>query len=644
MLAGLLGALLAFLAAAVELEAPVGAHTPSHNLHRHAKHLKKNASDHHRHTKHSQLSGSADRRHVKHVKHVKYVKQNNTKTNHKWVKKWHLNNKNFTKWHVNKNTSKHQRRIRAVLPGLGANRTMARITAALAKASQQSRSSLLEHSVAFFGAVDSRPHLFLQIVALQSVRRFHPGSGFFVLLPEARIASWRGLMNQWSDGHVNALPLAAASMRQHFVMPSPGYSAMTFHRHRVPQMLLKLGYQYSVNLDPDVLCSRPWDLRVLQRVALLGGRPVGSSARTAQWLQDERHSDSSSDGASASSVAVAGSSTRSLMLANGENVTQFLQRVLGLSRTRLAATREFNGGVLIFNNTEAARVEWGETMARYHALLRHVVEGDQDLIGLVLASKPTLKHYLLPTTYNYAYRRDRERLPYAVSHRLRHGLFEQQIVNVHFVVDGKPWQQQELEYYPLWLLSVRVHHLHDWLNVARAVRPRLESSAVAFTQAERNILGKAAFEALRPGATREANGTLAALVDEDAHRRCRCFMHSLAKDKKADPLHLLVGATQLPDNVAAAARALVTKQRSQLSMACGSNRRAAHRSDAERRQCNEELSARNAHFNCALKVAESGLAAHRSAAGASANCSNDIRAARARARFESIPDTGDQPI
>ena len=43
--------------------------------------------------------------------------------------------------------------------------------------------SRLERTVAFFGAVDTRPHLFMINVALQSVQRFHPTAGYFVLLP-----------------------------------------------------------------------------------------------------------------------------------------------------------------------------------------------------------------------------------------------------------------------------------------------------------------------------------------------------------------------------------------------------------------------------------------------------------------------------
>ena len=51
-------------------------------------------------------------------------------------------------------------------------------------------------------------------------------------------------------------------------------------------MLFARGWRFSVNIDPDVFCVSAWDLNELLRVRLLAGRPVGSNARTARWLQD----------------------------------------------------------------------------------------------------------------------------------------------------------------------------------------------------------------------------------------------------------------------------------------------------------------------------------------------------------------------
>jgi len=464
-------------------------------------------------------------------------------------------------------------------------------------------------------------------VALQSVRRFHPRSGYFVLLPEAHVANWSAVLSEWSGGHVRPLALPPSEAQRYFRIPEPGYSPMTFHRHRVPEMLWRQGgYDFSVNLDPDVMCARPWDLRILLRIGLIGGRAVGNNARTATWLQQlrqHRNHTAAASAAVAGENSSGGSISTTLLAGSGENVSLLLHRLLGLTQARLAATRELNGGVLIFNNSEAARVSWWMTMTRYHAKLRHVVEGDQDLIGLVLASERSFARYLLPSTYNYAFRRDRERLPYAIAHRLRHGLVEQQIVNVHFVADGKPWQRQQLQAYPLWLLATRLHHLREWLAMARAIRPKLNGGAVGLTSAEHALVGTRGLDAMRTPDGRNAS-RFAELVDSSSHRRCRCFMRSLTQDRKADALQLLVAGAELPAEIAAAARAAVRKQRQQLFAACAGHRSVQPTADEER-QCNNELGLRAAIFQCALEASHrSGHAVHRSAAGR--NCSKDAKA------------------
>ena len=505
------------------------------------------------------------------------------------------------------------------------NQTLGKLAAALKAARNKTRPapSRLERSIAFFGAVDSRPHLFLQVIALHSVRRFHPGAGYFVLLPEAAAAdrNWTSLLDVWSNGRVQPLALPAESVRLHFRGRVGGYSSMTFHRHRVPEMLFARGYKYSVNLDPDVFCTRPWDLSVFPRIELLGGRAVGRNARTAVWL-------------AAKQKLWAQKGTGAPTIEQRENVSAAMYRLFNVTDERMEATDEVNGGVLIFNNSAAKRVDWGSTMARYHDKLRHVVEGDQDLVSLVFAAEPSFQRYLLPTTYNYAYRRDRERLPYTVGHRLRHGLIEQQIINVHFVADGKPWQRQQLDAYPLWLLAARLHHLRDWLNVARSIQPKLDSGKVQLTPSERANLGAALFDALRNTTTlTRRNGSSthryrlpASLVDADSSRRCRCFMRSLSRDKKADALELLAGGVEMPKAVAAAAYSIVRRQRNALFAACGGFR-AGPVSDEERSLCNLELGARTAVFRCALSAAQRAGTEHRAAL--SANCSRSAETAAA---------------
>lgn len=151
----------------------------------------------------------------------------------------------------------------------------------------------MEQDVGFFGAADSRPLLFFATVSLLSVRRFHPKSSFFVLLPGAEVGDakrWTVLLRSWSSNQITPLALPADASQQFRKTIKSSYSSMTFHRHRVPLMLLQRGLRFSVNMDPDVLCVRPWDFSFLHQVHLIAGRPVGAGSRTALWLQERASS------------------------------------------------------------------------------------------------------------------------------------------------------------------------------------------------------------------------------------------------------------------------------------------------------------------------------------------------------------------
>ena len=97
-----------------------------------------------------------------------------------------------------------------------------------------------EQDVAFFGAVDSRRYLFLLAVTLQSVARFHHHAGFFVLAPPGSNGAWSPLLQQWTNGTAELVELQDDTAQ--FERPQGGgYSAMTFHRLRMPQLLASLG-------------------------------------------------------------------------------------------------------------------------------------------------------------------------------------------------------------------------------------------------------------------------------------------------------------------------------------------------------------------------------------------------------------------
>jgi len=235
-----------------------------------------------------------------------------------------------------------------------------------------------EASVAFFGAVDSRPYLFYMIVSLLSAQRFHPAAGYFVLVPAGKSDEWGPYAEQLSGSTVRLMDLPAAAL-DNFAAPDGGarYSRFTFHRHAVPQLLGRRGYAYSINLDPDVLCTRPWDLSVLTQVQLIAGRRVGSTKRTLEWLQamvgGECITESATGARQPCSAAVveARRATAKLMLTDGS---------LGVTPSSLRQTLELNGGVLVFNNLRAAREDWLSKCLTLYRHVGHIVEGDQVII------------------------------------------------------------------------------------------------------------------------------------------------------------------------------------------------------------------------------------------------------------------------
>jgi hypothetical protein len=232
-----------------------------------------------------------------------------------------------------------------------------------------------ESDIAFFGAVDTRPHLFLMTVTLLSVHRFHPHAGLFLLIPLRNnqtgvdIREWRKLLHGWSAG-ATIQPLVTQQVEGIGAIRkgAGGYSPMTFHRHAVPEMLAALGYTWSINLDPDVLTVRPWDFSPLLHVRLIAGRPVGRGSRTAEWLQVRLDQLDAATGK--------GQDVDSRARLQG-----FLRNTLNTTARDLERTCEINGGVLVFNNRGATEMQWWRTVMQRYGQLSHVVEGDQDLIS-----------------------------------------------------------------------------------------------------------------------------------------------------------------------------------------------------------------------------------------------------------------------
>lgn len=401
-----------------------------------------------------------------------------------------------------------------------------------------------EEDLAFFGACDSRAHLFLLAVTLRSVARFHRAAGFFVLTPHGMRAPWAPLLHAWTNGSAHIIELDSANEAE-FARVGSAYSSMTFHRLHMPELLAARGYAYSVNLDPDILCTGRWDLTLFPQVRFLAGRPVRTDDDgVVTWVRERGAKD--------------------------------LNRTLsGLGISLQSLRWELNGGVLVFNNVRCVRVQLARLCSRFFGKLRNVVEGDQDLLSIVLAANPGFPVFKLPTQYNFAFQRDREAVPDALGLRLRLALYGQ-LTCVHFVIDGKPWEQQAMppKDYPPWLVTARIYHLREWLSLARTLRPR--PAALLTSQAERRTIGRATLRALSrpvPSPTRlQASAAHRQLalpaeqLDADALATCRCFLRQLSSSAAGDPLHAFrseeqTNGTLLPAERIASRRSWYHRQR-----------------------------------------------------------------------------------
>ncbi|KAL1511544.1 hypothetical protein AB1Y20_006338 [Prymnesium parvum] len=352
-----------------------------------------------------------------------------------------------------------------------------------------------EKAVAFFGAADGWAALLRQCVSLLSVARFHPHVGVFVLVPARRAAAWGAQLGAWGVRRVELVGLEAAAEAQFTRPRGSAYSAMTLHRLRMPELLGRRGYRFSVNVDPDVLCARQWDLRQVAEVEGISGRLVRQLHGLPSWLRQ---------------------------LPNASAAGAALARLLGVREAAVGAAVELNGGVVVFNNAHMRRVRWLELCAAVFATLsraRWRLEGDQDLVSCVLLAHPHVRHGQLHSEYNYGFGRDRELpLGHRIGRRLRYGLISGSLVNAHFVQDGKPWEVQNLSGYPSWKATARAAYLHEWLTVAYHLL------------ANRTAARLRALFPLARGDVRPLSGQLHAILDLPTRQQCVCFLRALQRE------------------------------------------------------------------------------------------------------------------
>ena len=177
-------------------------------------------------------------------------------------------------------------------------------------------------------------------------------------------------------------------------------------------------------------------------------------------------------------------------------------------------------------------------------------------------------------------------------------MFGQAAINIHFVMDGKPWQRQNLSTYPMWLAVGRMYQVYLWHQLAQALQPSLQE--LHLTQDEQESLGPVGLRRpLLHTASKRSNATLVGLVGGRTRLGCRCYLRSLAADAENDPSAVLREESRLdapPTGGPAAERAAVAllerrrrqvqAQRRLLLRVCGGTKRSAK---GEARRCSEAM-------------------------------------------------------
>lgn len=202
------------------------------------------------------------------------------------------------------------------------------------------------------------------IIALESIRRFHPESSCFVIANKDRINAKNIAL--LSNFDIDLIHYAG----DHLFPNTRPWTMETFWKYKGPDIFLNLGFIYSMYIDGDILCVRPLDLaQLLPQIDGYAGIE-NQRARSGNFKDPE-----------------------------------FIRRKYRLSEEDLNG-HNTNAGVIIWNNKKI--VELGlfqrmlqcfrECTAESPRVFRAV---DQSLFALVSVLEPALPWLILPREYNY---------------------------------------------------------------------------------------------------------------------------------------------------------------------------------------------------------------------------------------------------
>lgn len=218
----------------------------------------------------------------------------------------------------------------------------------------------LEGKIAVYCTADDN-YVYPALIALDSVRRFHPGCSYFVI-GNADLVSPRSIELLARHG----IAFLHSDKNLHFasdVWPNTAYLTLFG-----PEILLERGFAFSLGLDPDVLCVAPLDLAAIFAATDGFAGIENQEPRSSNFPDPER--------------------VRALWHLTAETM----------------AGKNTNTGVVFWNNRTVADFGLGERCINCYAELARCgtpVVGDQALFALVSVTGSGLPFHPLDYVYNY---------------------------------------------------------------------------------------------------------------------------------------------------------------------------------------------------------------------------------------------------
>jgi hypothetical protein len=288
------------------------------------------------------------------------------------------------------------------------------------------RPRAFEHSeVAIFAAADNE-YVPTSVMALRSFQRWFPYCQYFLLGSRAKLtANSLALIERYRIGFLDV------DLSERFVRHDrykQAYPIETFYYLKGPELLANRGLKYSIGVDGDVFCARPFDLETVFRgIVGYGGRPVGTLRRTLQYAQ-----------------------RRSVRGGFGFAFER-VSKELGIGDDLLDARYEVNAGVVFWKNHAMAKSELFESAIRVLAKCQGCIGEDQTLLTLTAAAH-RIPFTELDESYNFfdnSFRPDPE-----LGKRLKRG--ECQDVRIVHFVRTKPWRA------PANPSAVKAYFINSW--------------------------------------------------------------------------------------------------------------------------------------------------------------------------------------